>query len=377
MTRRPDPQRKRLRLSALAGSLVLLVATVTPIALADVEPPPVTVPTPTVPAPVPDPAPAPTPAPQPKPHASRPGPASPPSQGASSPRPSSTPRVTQTQKQQPFAGTSKRAKKHKSKKHRATKVTASKKDAGTPPASVSRTSIHSPKPTDWLKWGLLLVLGSIMMATSLIVATRNRGLGSAMRGYRGAARPMGASPGRRQRLRGRVREVVPDEVLPRELARRQPIPLPAASSDRNTEELPAALGARVEAATAAVAPIPVATAEVQTVPRTAVPATVRPAENEALDIATDEFCEIAVWHGYAKSRFYARLDVPVSPDEAAFAVAESHPFRFRGNGIPDRTEASEAAYDALVKKLVAKGWEFDASGDGWYASRFRRPLTHA
>jgi hypothetical protein len=205
------------------------------------------------------------------------------------------------------------------------------------------------------------------------------------------------------------------------------IPLPAPTSQHSPdseqddptpqlEELAAALTARVEAVTVtapAVEPtqevrdedatsveeilappmqgaIPVATAEPQTVSRAAIQAErtdqqeeaqlqqmAAPADNQAMDIATEEICEIAVWRGYAKSRFYGRLDGSELPEETELAVAESPPFRFRGNGAPDRTEEAVAAYEALVEKLVADGWELDSSGDVWYAGRFRRPLTHA
>jgi hypothetical protein len=214
--------------------------------------------------------------------------------------------------------------------------------------------------------------------------------------------------------------------MPRELGRVKAIPLPAPASKHSPdaekddptpelEELAPALSARVEAATVAVpaagpteeiqdadaasvegvvAPpvqgaIPVLTTEAQTVSRAAIQAertdqqqdaqlqaTAAPADNEAVEIATEEICEIAVWRGYAKSRFYGRLDASDLPETTDLAVAESHPFRFRGNGEPDRTEAAEAAYEALVEKLVADGWELDSSGDAWYASRFRRPLTY-
>jgi hypothetical protein len=86
---------------------------------------------------------------------------------------------------------------------------------------------------------------------------------------------------------------------------------------------------------------------------------------------TEEFCQIRVWRGYAKARFYASLDLG---GEEEFAVAESRSFRFRGNGTPDDTEAAHEAHQALVRKLVAKGWEPEGSGGSWYSTRFRRPL---
>jgi hypothetical protein len=99
------------------------------------------------------------------------------------------------------------------------------------------------------------------------------------------------------------------------------------------------------------------------------------AEEEAQPLATEDICEILVWRGYTKTRFYARLDLPyVDAAEGEFAVAESPSFRFRGNGTPDPSEAAKAAHQALVDKLFAKGWERVESDGPWYAARFRRPL---
>jgi hypothetical protein len=89
---------------------------------------------------------------------------------------------------------------------------------------------------------------------------------------------------------------------------------------------------------------------------------------------TEEMCEILVWRGYTKARFYARLDVDETDE---FAVAESPSFRFHGNGTPDDTEAARAAHRALVEKLRAKGWEPDEASGPWYAARFRRPLEQS
>jgi len=85
----------------------------------------------------------------------------------------------------------------------------------------------------------------------------------------------------------------------------------------------------------------------------------------------EEFCQVGIWRGYAKARFYASLDLG-GPDQ--LAVAESRPFRFRGNGVPERTKAVDAAYQALVAELVADGWEPVGDLGPWYAGRFRREL---
>jgi hypothetical protein len=90
---------------------------------------------------------------------------------------------------------------------------------------------------------------------------------------------------------------------------------------------------------------------------------------------TEELCEIAVWRGYTKSRFYARLDVAACFDQEGCAVGESTPFRFSGNGTLEQTEAAEAAHRALIEELVAQGWEPLDSRGPWYAARFSRALT--
>lgn len=91
--------------------------------------------------------------------------------------------------------------------------------------------------------------------------------------------------------------------------------------------------------------------------------------------STEELCEIAIWRGYTRSRFYARLDVTPRHEQVGHAVAESPPFRFSGNGTPERTEAAEVALRTLVEALLARGWApFEVRGL-WYAARFSRPLV--
>ncbi len=90
---------------------------------------------------------------------------------------------------------------------------------------------------------------------------------------------------------------------------------------------------------------------------------------------TEEICEVAVWRGYRRSRFYARLEVAAQFDEEGCAVGESTPFRFSGNGTLEQTEAAEAAYRALVEELMAQGWEPCDSRGPWYAARFSRALV--
>jgi hypothetical protein len=90
---------------------------------------------------------------------------------------------------------------------------------------------------------------------------------------------------------------------------------------------------------------------------------------------TEELCEIRVWRGYTRSRFYARLEVAARHDAEGCAVAESTPFRFTGNGTLEQTEAAEAAHRALIEELVALGWEPLDSRGPWYAARLGRALV--
>jgi hypothetical protein len=94
---------------------------------------------------------------------------------------------------------------------------------------------------------------------------------------------------------------------------------------------------------------------------------------EASAEATEEYCEIALWRGYTKSRFFARLEI--FEDEDDIAVAESPSFRSAGNGVPDRTEAAEAAHSALIRRLLEDGWLLEDVAEPWYASRLWRPLA--
>jgi hypothetical protein len=81
-------------------------------------------------------------------------------------------------------------------------------------------------------------------------------------------------------------------------------------------------------------------------------------------------CEIALWHGYLKSRFYARL---IRPDGTELAAAESGPFRNAGEEHPEPTEEARAALDKLLDELMESGWELDGTGPDWYSRRLWRP----
>lgn len=78
-------------------------------------------------------------------------------------------------------------------------------------------------------------------------------------------------------------------------------------------------------------------------------------------------CEIALWRGYVKARFYARF---IGGDPLA-AIAMSPMFRCR-SAMPDETEEPAAALSALVDHLVADGWELSGQGAAWYARRLTR-----
>lgn len=87
----------------------------------------------------------------------------------------------------------------------------------------------------------------------------------------------------------------------------------------------------------------------------------------------EEFCQISVWRGYAKARFYARFDVDSGEEE--FAVAESRPFRLHGGRIPEGRGTVAQAHTELIEALMEEGWEPVDHGGPWYASRFRRIVS--
>jgi hypothetical protein len=210
---------------------------------------------------------------------------------------------------------------------------------------------------DWLGWLLLLVAATGLMIVSL---------GSMV----GAARtPVGAARvgalGLRWPRRERIREVVAEPIEQPLAAAAATVALPApprvspAPQPRPAPE--PVVEPQPEAAVVAAPPVAASVAEPPP----------PPVEPEVLAEPTEEVCEILVWRGYAKARFYARLELEETDE---FAVAESASFRFHGNGAPDDTKAARAAHQALVEKLRAKGWEQEDTTGPWYAARFRRPL---
>lgn len=357
---------KRIAVAAAFAGVVLAAAAFVPLAAAD--DPPVTVPTSTTPSPAPDPAPPkaqpkPKPAPPPKPRATP---------TRQSPTPVSTPR-TYTPPAAPTPSSSRVSPaahpKQVKKRRTAPKPKPVRTHAVKPTPKPAPVVVHPQRRSseatpaggtkgdhDWVGWLLLLVAATGLMMVSL---------GSMV----GAARnPVGARVGAlglRWPRRERVREVVAEPIEQPLTAAAATVALPApprvspAPLPRPAPEPVVAPQPQVEVVTE-----PPAAARVEEPP----PAPVEPAVQTE---PTEEFCEIFVWRGYAKARFYARLELDETDE---FAVAESPSFRFHGNGTPDNTEAARAAHRALVEKLRAKGWEQEDTTGPWFAARFRRPL---
>jgi hypothetical protein len=360
----------------------LLVLTVAgfaaPAALAD--DPPITVPTPTVPAPDPAPPPSQKPPakPPPKQHSSPPVPRRSSPTPTPSPQPTFTPpaatrRVTPVHRTTPKTRVkhTKKVVKHKVKAAQRTvkpAATPKKQPAAPAPRPQRREATSRGGPaagSDWLKWTLVLALATGLMAASVV-------------GLIGTARsPAGT---RTRRRRPPIRDVVAEPVgvafppAPTPIPPRTAAPPPVAAPTPAPEPPPARVAPEVPAPAPIPAPAPPATETA--IPAAAIAAAAAGAVAAEPAVAPEpepieEFCEIRVWRGYAKARFYASLDLAA---EDEFAVAESPSFRFRGNGTPDDTEAAHEAHQALVQKLVAKGWEPEESGGVWYSTRFRRPL---
>jgi hypothetical protein len=71
-----------------------------------------------------------------------------------------------------------------------------------------------------------------------------------------------------------------------------------------------------------------------------------------------------------RAQFYAR---PTFPEPGEYALAVSPKFRLRGE-TPQARGAALAAYEALIAKLVRRGWEPSGLGGEWYEQWFRRQL---
>jgi hypothetical protein len=347
----------RARLAAALMVAALACAICVPLAAAD--DPPVTVPTGTTPAPPPDPAPPPSqPKPQTQTHHVTPHRSTPPSrpvthastpvQPTYTPPPATPTHVSQVRPHRAVKHV-KVAKKRAAHKPKRTRVVVKPvaKPKTTPAAPKSpkvgaalAASATRTDSSDWMRWFLLLVAATGLMAVSIAAVAGNGRIPVAVRRRRPPARDV-------------VAELVaapplPKAPAPRAPSRPTPPPPPPAPEVTTAEE-----------------PLPVAP------PPPPPPAAPEPEPASVVE-PTEEFCEILVWRGYAKARFYARLDIEHEGEE--FAVAESPTFRFRGNGTPDDTSAAHEAHEALVSRLIDKGWEPEEATGPWYALRFRRPL---
>jgi hypothetical protein len=79
-------------------------------------------------------------------------------------------------------------------------------------------------------------------------------------------------------------------------------------------------------------------------------------------------CRIERWRGYRWSTFYARV---------GGRVVESRSFRWSKADPPPDTAAARAAYDELVARLQAAGWEPVAAAGLWYQTSFVRAFSES
>ena len=82
-------------------------------------------------------------------------------------------------------------------------------------------------------------------------------------------------------------------------------------------------------------------------------------------VLTAQVCEIKLWRGFAKCRFYAGLG---GSDEALVA---SPYFRLRDERTP--TPEAEHALADLLSRLQDDGWMVVSEGPGWYRHWLQRP----
>jgi hypothetical protein len=76
-------------------------------------------------------------------------------------------------------------------------------------------------------------------------------------------------------------------------------------------------------------------------------------------------CEIALWEGYVKSQFYARV---MTPEGKEFALACSPLFRVKNPFARD--EVARSAHVHLAQQLLEGGWKPDGRGKYWWELRF-------
>jgi hypothetical protein len=80
-------------------------------------------------------------------------------------------------------------------------------------------------------------------------------------------------------------------------------------------------------------------------------------------------CTIAVWHGYVRSRFYARVS---DPDGETRTIAESPPFRRKGY-VPEPLPDAVKAHETLLDLLRSEGWSPVGDLGPWYTTRLEPP----
>jgi hypothetical protein len=89
-----------------------------------------------------------------------------------------------------------------------------------------------------------------------------------------------------------------------------------------------------------------------------------PAMRTAESAAGSEACQVELWRGYVSASFYVRV--------GERDLLESRRFRSRGSAAPPDAGPARAAYDDLVSRLAARGWQTSAPGREWFSTVFVR-----
>jgi hypothetical protein len=84
------------------------------------------------------------------------------------------------------------------------------------------------------------------------------------------------------------------------------------------------------------------------------------------------YCEIVLWHGYVRSRFYA---VARDEDGREQTVAASLLFRPQNGHAREGEPTATTAYAELLETLRADGWEVTASGDRPFQTTLARRVA--
>jgi hypothetical protein len=85
----------------------------------------------------------------------------------------------------------------------------------------------------------------------------------------------------------------------------------------------------------------------------------------------DSRCEVTAWRGYAKWRFYGRIET----GNGDVALIESRPFRAPGSAGPEATPVAATACAELTARLESQGWRRVDGGERWFESIFIRSDT--